>query len=125
MENEKTISFKLKKSSIARKSEFNRLYASEKRYVNDMLVLHVSPTGEGRPDKVGFAAGKKLGDAVTRNRLKRLMRESWRLNRHRFCEGISILIVARKKAVGAKLAAVTEALLTLGAKAGIMRTPPV
>ena len=120
MDDEK-ISFKLKKSVVMRSREFRRVYEGEAAtYTNSFLVLRVCPSG-GEGDKVGFAAGKKLGNAATRNRTKRVMRESFRLNKFRFKAGYSLLIVARKKAVGKKTGDVAAALLELAAKAGITK----
>ena len=117
---EKKRSYKLPKSAVLRRREFQRVYAAKKTFADSLLVLHVEMNANGEAGKVGFAAGKKLGNAVTRNRLKRLMRESWRLNRHRFKGGFCALLVARRRAVGARYADVEKSLLSVMDEAGLL-----
>ena len=62
---------------IKRRSDFQRVYRSGRSFANRYFVLYVFPS-DGVRGRVGFAAGKKLGCAVTRNRVKRLLRESIR-----------------------------------------------
>ena len=49
--------------------------------------------------KVGFSVGKKIGCAVERNRARRRIRETYRLNETRLKSGFDIVIVARRAAV--------------------------
>ena len=63
---------------IKRRSDFQRVYRSGRSYANRYFVLYVFPAETVR-GRVGFAAGKKLGCAVTRNRVKRLLRAASRL----------------------------------------------
>ena len=55
---------------IRRNSEFGRVYARGKSYVNPALVLYVLKT-RGRKTRVGLTATKKIGHAVQRNRARR------------------------------------------------------
>ncbi len=111
--------FKLPKRKILRqKKDFQRVYRCGRSYANRYLVLYVFPSEE-LEGKVGFAAGKKLGNAVIRNRVKRLLRESYRMNQEKVKPDIALLLVGRHALVGEKCSTAQEAFLSLGRKAGI------
>ncbi|MBR2214188.1 MAG: ribonuclease P protein component [Selenomonadaceae bacterium] len=107
-----------KKLILRRHSEFQRVYRLGKSIANRYLVLYILPDKENG-GKVGFAAGKKLGGAVLRNRLKRLLRESYRKNRHRLKPGVQLILVARAAAAKEKCATVEAAFLELARRGGI------
>ena len=65
--------------------------------------------GEGR--KVGISAGKRAGGSVARNRMKRLLREFYRLNKDAFPQGTRTAIVVRKTPGDAALGGVCDELL--------------
>ena len=111
--------FNLPKRRILRKKkDFQTVYRYGRSYANRYLVLYVF-RDEGLGGKVGFAAGKKLGNAVVRNRVKRLLRESYRLHQRKVRPGVALLLVGRHALVGEKCAAAQRAFLGLGKKAGI------
>ncbi len=110
---------KLPKRKILRqKKDFQTVYRYGRSYANRYLVLYVLES-EDLGGKVGFAAGKKLGNAVVRNRVKRLLRESYRLSQDKVRPGIALLLVGRRALVDEKCAVAQEALLGIGKKAGI------
>ena len=51
-------------------------------------------------NRLGITASKKIGNAVKRNRVKRLVREFFRLNKHRFPQGYDLVIIPYKGADG-------------------------
>ena len=104
---------------LKKKKDFQAVYSRGKSYANRFLVLYVFRSN-GFQGKVGFAAGKKLGNAVKRNRIKRLLRESYRMHQSEIEEGVSLLLVGRKAALAVKCQELEKAFLAVGRKAGIM-----
>ena len=98
---------------------FRRLYKTD-AVANGYLVLYVRENHLGI-NRVGFTVGKKLGKAVVRNRVRRRLREVYRLNEAAFQCGYDIVVVARSKCVGAEFEKLTAAYLHLAKKAGILR----
>mgnify|MGYP000051942707 CR=1 FL=1 len=107
-----------RKRIIKRRSDFQRVYRIGRSYASRYFVLYVFPAA-GVRGRVGFAAGKKLGCAVVRNRVKRLLRESYRLHQDLVREDVALLLVGRKAMVEAKSQAIEKAFLKVGKKAGI------
>jgi ribonuclease P protein component len=108
-----------KSARLRRNKSFQAVYRSGKSYANRQLVLYVLPQ-HGRERRVGFAAGKRLGDAVVRNRVKRLLREAYRLQQHKLKSGFDLIIVGRQALVKETLPTVTAALLHLCERAKIL-----
>ena len=109
--------YKLNKSEILRDNhDFNSVYTKGRAYVNKNLVLHVLNDSHYN-GKVGFAAGKKLGCAVVRNRVKRLLRETYRLCKKNLRRDRAIILMGRKNLVDAKLDVAMKSFMELCKKA--------
>ena len=98
---------------------FRRLYKTN-GVANGYLVLYAREN-HSSANRVGVTVGKKLGKAVIRNRVRRRLREVYRLNEAAFQCGYDIVVVARSKAVEAPFSQLTKAYLALAQKAGILR----
>ena len=98
---------------------FRRLYATA-GYANGYLVLYARRNRTGT-NRVGVTVGKKLGHAVVRNRVRRRLREVYRLNEERFAPGWDIVVVARSRCIKADFQKLTHAYLSLAEKAGILQ----
>ncbi len=101
---------------------FRRLYATQ-GVANGLLVLYARRNRLGI-NRIGITTGKKLGHAVVRNRVRRRLREVYRLNEAAFQPGWDIVVVARSKAVTADFAGLTAGYLSLAKKAGILKEQP-
>ena len=106
-------------SSLKLNHIFRRLYSTS-GHGNSYLVLYArrNRTGENR---VGITVSKKLGGAVVRNRVRRRLREVYRLNEAMFQPGWDIVVVARSRALSADFGELTRSYLALAKKAGILR----
>ncbi len=58
------------------------------------LTVYGLPNGLGYP-RLGMSVGRKVGNAVRRNRIRRLIRESFRLLQHDFPQGYDLVVVVR------------------------------
>lgn len=97
---------------------FRKLYATA-GYANSYLVLYVRKNHTAA-NRVGITVGKKLGHAVVRNRIRRRLREVYRLNEDLFAPGWDIVVVARSRCLRAPFSALTQSYLSLAEKAGIL-----
>ena len=89
-------SFK-KEDRILKRSEFMELTRSGRKVQNDCFIAFFKP---GRLDhsRLGITVTRKVAKAARRNRIKRLIREYFRLNRRHLNQNWDINIVAKKKA---------------------------
>lgn len=78
--------------------EFRRIYRKGKSIVTPYLVLYCQRNRQGRT-RLGVTVSTKLGKAVVRNRVRRRLREIWRLNLPDMARGWDIILVARVRAV--------------------------
>ena len=98
---------------------FRRLYSTT-AHANACLVLYARKN-RSATNRVGVTVSKKLGGAVVRNRVRRRLREVYRLNETRFAPGWDIVVVARSRCIKADFTSLTGAYLSLAKKAGILK----
>jgi len=86
-----------KADRILKRREFIALAESGQRIQNEHFIAVFSPNQLGR-SRIGITVTKKVGPAVKRNKIKRLVREYFRLNRHQLAGHWDINIIAKRQA---------------------------
>jgi ribonuclease P protein component len=107
-------------ASLKENHLFRRLYGKGASEANRYLVLYCRRNGTAG-NRVGITASKKLGHAVTRNRIRRRLREIYRLNEAQFLPGYDIVVVARSRAAEAEFSALQSAYLSAARRLGLLR----
>ena len=106
-------------SSLKLNHIFQRLYHT-KGVADGYLVLYARKNRTAG-NRVGITVSKKLGGAVVRNRIRRRIREVYRLNEDKFQPGWDIVVVARARTVKAPFDKLTKSFLSLARKMGTLR----
>jgi ribonuclease P protein component len=115
-----------KRRRLSRSGEFERVYREGRSHASRHLVVYAFPRSDEEDDpRLGVSVGRKLGGAVERNRMKRLLREAFWANADEIQGGHDFVIVARP-AAGELVqdggeAAIEAALRSVLAEAGLAR----
>ena len=104
----KTVSLKLNR-------EFHFLYRRGKSAVNPILAMYARKT-KNASNRLGITVSTKVGKAIVRIRVRRRIREAYRINEDRFLPGFDIIVVARVRAGVSSFYEIEESLLELSGK---------
>ena len=107
--------------TIRSSREIDQVFRTARRVAGPLAIALVAPSKPGRDHngRVAFVAGKRLGNAVKRNRGKRLLREAARACNGPW-EGFDVVIMAKAATLGASGPEVTQALRSLLSRAGVV-----
>ena len=110
----------LKKEVLRRDSDFTSIYKRGKS-VGDKLVVVFTKKNNLNYNRTAFLASKKVGNAVARNRARRLMKESYRSLCDQFLVGYDIIFIARNTITNSKCADVKKSIEAATKRAGILK----
>lgn len=108
----------MKVNKIRKNVEFRAIYRRGKSFSNALLVLYIYKNRKN-VNRIGISVSKKVGKSVIRNRVKRLIKESYRLNRNGLNIGYDLVFIARNAANGKNYNEIDEAVKNLFKKAGL------
>jgi ribonuclease P protein component len=86
-----------RRGRLSRSGDFERAYREGRSHGNRFVVLYAFPRPDGETEglRLGISAGRELGGAVERNRIKRALREAFREASDRLPDGHDFVLVAR------------------------------
>ena len=106
--------------SLKKNRDFRNLYKRGKSSVSQVIAIYVRKN-KNTKNRVGITVSTKVGCAVVRNRVRRRIREAYRLNEEKLKFGYDVVIVARVRAAKSSFGEIEENLLSLAGRLGILR----
>ncbi len=104
--------------TIKSRGDFERVFSQGRRQSDRLLRIRVLACDEGHPGRVAFVAAKRLGNAVFRNRCKRVLREAAR-EAGLPAEGCDVILFSTAATHDSSPQQVATALVRLLKKAGV------
>jgi ribonuclease P protein component len=111
-----------RKNRLTRSSDFQRVRSQGRSWSDRLLVLLCAPNSL-EVTRFGFSVSRRIGGAVVRNRIRRLMREAVRLQHDLIAPGWDVVFIARRGISGADYWAVEESVTRLLRLARLYRSP--
>jgi ribonuclease P protein component len=86
------------RARLSRSADFDRVFRHGRSHAGRELVLYVFPRQTEEPPRLGLSVSRKVGGAVERNRVKRMLREAFMVESRRLPAGTDAVVVARPEA---------------------------
>jgi ribonuclease P protein component len=83
------------KDRVRKRSEYQRIQSSRFRVITSSFIFLLERTAQAERPRVGITASRRVGNAVQRNRAKRLVREAFRVLRSLWPKEASIVVIVR------------------------------
>lgn len=103
------------------KRDFERVILGGIKLKGNGLIVWYGVRKDNRPARFAVVVSRKLGPAVVRNRIKRLLREVFRLNRKNWVNGIDIIVSPRDSEKLSNLHAAQEALESISGQTALLK----
>ena len=86
------------RSRLSRSADFDRVFRHGRSHAGREFVLYVFPRGDDGSPRLGLSVSRKVGGAVDRNLVKRLLREAFAQESSQLPDGTDVVVVARQDA---------------------------
>lgn len=110
-----------RKLRLRRREDFNTVYRYGSSFANSQFVVYWRRRAQKGSFRMGVSASGKLGGAVVRNRLRRMVKEIVRLNADKLIENTDLILIVRKPALNMPYKAMESSILHVLRKAGLIR----
>ena len=105
--------------SLKRNNDFRVIYKRGKSSVTSVLAMYARKR-KNPENRIGLTVSTKVGCAVVRNRVRRRIREAYRINETKFKNGLDIVVVARVRAAKVSFCEIEKNLLSLAESLGLL-----
>ena len=110
-------SYRLPKARrLLKRSEFNRVRQVRQQVGDQVLRIGFRERQDGGPSRLGLTVGRRLGNAVARNRIKRVLRNAWRQQPGLFPRGLDLVVIPVSRESARSTTEVTRSLRRLAAR---------
>lgn len=99
--------------SLRKNLDFQNVYRRGKSFANRYFVMYILENGTNS-NRIGISVSKKVGNSIVRHRIKRLVKEAYRLHENTFQNGLDIVVIVRQSANKISYWDTESALLHLG-----------
>lgn len=96
-----------------KRNDFSAVYNKGRSKANRLLIMYLLPNDAISDKRIGISVSKKVGNSVVRSRVKRLIKEAYRLNGHQMSKQLDMVIIARNTAKDASYQEIESAFLHL------------
>jgi ribonuclease P protein component len=85
-----------RRGRLTRSADFDRVYRKGSSHSTRTFVLHTFPRGDEDQSRLGLSISRKVGGAVERNLVKRLVREAFDAKLEKIAPGCDLVVAARE-----------------------------
>jgi ribonuclease P protein component len=110
-----------RKLRLRKREDFNVVYRYGRSFANSQFVVYWRKRSQKGSFRMGVSASSKLGGAVVRNRLRRMVKEIVRLNAAKLFEDTDLILIVRKPALSLPYKEMEGSILHVLRKAGLLK----